>query len=296
VNSTVTRGTIIFLSYGEGPHVAETVFSALSAWRRNHADRDVSLLIYTDRPDDFAGVPVELRAIGDDDLQEWQPAGAYPRRCKTAVVRDAVRTLNHPVALVDSDTWFRRSPHQILDRVVPGRVALHLDEGPLATTNCPVKLEFLADVRNRTFRDSRGVPIAVGRRPGMWNSGVTGIHPADASLLDDALVFLDQLWHAYPAGFFLEQFALSTVVGHAARPQSTADVVYHYWPEVLRGPWRHVLPELLADTADLPPAARAEVLHRHRPRARAGVAVKFAAKQAWRSVGLHTTSVRSSAT
>lgn len=290
------RGTVIFLSYGHGPHVAETVFSVLSAWRRSRADRDVGLLIYTDRPGDFFDVPVATRTITDDDMQRWQPSGAYPRRCKTEVLRDALRTLDHPVALVDSDTWFRRSPRRIIDRVAPGRVALHLDEGPLAATNSPVKHAFLADLRHHTFHDSRGGHLRFGDQVGMWNSGVTGIHPADAVLLDDTLTVVDQLWGAFPQRLFLEQFALSSTVVRATRPQATDDVVYHYWPEVLRRPWHQFLPTLLADTAELPPAARADALHRHRPRSKGRDAARFAAKQALRTLGLRTSGVRSSAT
>lgn len=290
------RGTVVFLSYGRGPHVAETVFSAFSAWRRSRSDRNVRLLVYTDRPDDFLDVPVDIRTITAHELQQWQPPSAYPRRCKTEVLRDALRTLDHPVALIDSDTWFRLSPRRIIDRVAPGRVALHLDEGPLAASNCLVKLAFLADLRDQTFFDSRGGQILVGSGAGMWNSGVTGIHPADATVLDDTLALVDQMWQAFPRGGFLEQFALSATLARTSRPRATDDVVYHYWPEVLRQPWRERLPGLLADTAALAPGARAEVLHRHRPRAQGRAAAKHAAKQAWRSVGLQTRGVRSSAT
>lgn len=289
------RGTVIFLSYGQGPHVAETVFAAFSAWRRCRVDRHVQLLIYTDTPAYFSDVPVDIRTISTGELQHWQPPGAYPRRCKTAVLRDALQTFDHPVAMVDSDTWFRLPPHRILDRVTPGRVALHLDEGPLAASNCPVKRAFVADLPRWTFHDSRGAQIVVSDRDGMWNSGVTGIHPADTALLDDTLTLVDQLWQAFPRRKFLEQFALSATVVRVTRPRPTEDIVYHYWPEVLRQPWRERLPELLADTSGLSPGARAEVLHRHRPRARGHAAARFAAKQALRSVGLQTPGVRSSA-
>jgi hypothetical protein len=292
----VPRGTVIFLSYGQGPHVAETVFSVLSAWRRSRTQRDVGLLVYTDDSGPFIDLPVPVRTITDAELLRWQPPGAYPRRCKPAVISDALRTLDHPVALIDSDTWFRRSPRRIFDRIAPGRVALHVNEGPLGSTNCRMKRDFITGVREQTFHDARGRQIRVAEGDGMWNSGVSGIHPADAHLLDDTVVFLDQLWQTFPQGIFLEQFALSATVARVAKPRATDDIVYHYWLESLRRPWRQRLPELLADTAHLPPGARADVLHHQRPRAQGLEAARFVAKQAWRSLGQETRSVRSSAT
>jgi hypothetical protein len=291
---SVPSATLIFLSYGDGPHVAETMFAAISAWRLTKPE-EVDLVVYTDAPEAFRGIPVRTRTITGKELRHWQPRHSYPRRCKPFVVRDALQRFGRPAALVDSDTWFRRPPRLIFDRVGPGRVALHLDEGPLASSNSQAKRDLAHDLIGDTLRaGDRTVTV----RPGvqMWNSGVTGIHPVDAAILDDTVEILDHLWQEYPKAMFLEQFALTRAVELRAVPCRTDDIVYHYWLDSLRRPWRQRLPGLLEGTRDMTPESRAHALHRHRPRVTGRNAVRLQAKRAWRQLGLPTSSVRSSAT
>lgn len=299
-SSAATGRTLVYLSYGAGPQTDEAVYALLSAHRARRGDARTGLLLYTDQPRAFTGLPVEVREVSAAELDDWAGPDGYLHRRKTQVLRDALARQGHPIAFVDSDTWFRRPAAELFARVGPGAVALHLREGRLLDSNSPAKHALSAHVAGRTFAGAGagagGQPLVLEPNATMWNSGVVGIDPADAPLLDAALSLVDQVWAGYRGSHDVEQFALGQVLERSVRVTESADVVYHYWPAPVRDPWRARLPGLLADTAGLPVDERAEVLHRHRPRPAGVAALRFAAKQVYRSTGRATPGVRSSCT
>jgi len=292
---SVTLGTLVFLSYGAGAHVAEAEYAILSAWRASRGS-PIRLLLYTDTPARYDGLPVDIRMISAAELEAWQGPGGYHHRRKAEVIRDALRAEGHPIAFVDSDTWFRKPASQVFDRIAPGQVALHLLEGRLLDSNSPDKHALSRHVTSNPLVDLRGQPLTIDANAAMWNSGVAGIHTADANLLDESLNLIDQIWVGYQGSHDVEQFALGQVAERRARIVETSDIVYHYWPKFLRDSWKRRLPDLLAATATLPLDERADVLHHERPRARGKQLMKYAVKQGLRAAGRPPTSVRSSAT
>ena len=288
--------TLVYLSYGRGPQTSEAVNAVLSAHRARRDGDGIGVLLYTDQPQEFTGLPVEIRELTAQELDDWQGPDRYVHRRKTMVMIDALARQQHPIAFVDSDTWFRRPAAELFARIAPGSAALHLAEGRLRESNSPAKHALAAHVAGLQLTDLAGRPLQLDPDPMMWNSGVTGIHPADGRLLDETLHVIDQIWAGYRDSHDVEQFALGQVLEHAVRINETADVVYHYWPAHVRDPFRARLPALLAETAALPVAERAEVLHRNRPRPAGRDAVKFAVKQLYRAAGRSTPGVRSSCT
>ena len=87
--------TLVYLSYGQGGHVGETVFSILSAFHRaGPGPRDFGIVVYTDddRPLQ-AALPSILPKLQDANWVEearrvyaHRPRPRLRRRCRLAVV------------------------------------------------------------------------------------------------------------------------------------------------------------------------------------------------------------------
>ncbi|WP_146905766.1 hypothetical protein [Cellulomonas aerilata] len=287
---------LIFLSYGGQPkNIAETTYAVLSARRAVGADRDIDLVLYTDRPDLYADLPAELRTITPAELTRWAGPDGYAHRRKIAVLDDALTSLQVPVALVDSDTWFRRPAARLFERIAPGRTVMHLREGNLDEGREPDQA-VAAQLDGMTCTRLDGGVHTLTRDMPMWNSGVVGIHPHDGHLVREAMHLTDQLYPAHRDFFTLEQLAVSCFLDTGTDVSASSDVVYHYWHDIVRAPFDAALPSLLERTASLPLPQRLEVLHRHRPRLRGRDRAKFLARELLRASGRRTKSVRSSAT
>ena len=120
--------------------------------------------------------------------------------------------------------------------------------GPAAATEIgrrkadQVTAAAISDVVDRnSFQDLSGRPFKISPDAPMWNSGVLGLHSSDAHLLEEALNLIDQMWpkvqdaplpvhhvEQFASGYFLERTRIS----------ESHDIVYHYWPEYLRVPFR----------------------------------------------------------
>jgi hypothetical protein len=127
-----------------------------------------------------------------------------------------------PVAFVDTDTFFTQSPARLFDRVGPQESLMHDFEYAIGDSS--LWSGFVAQVG--TGIEMEGVPISP--RSPMYNSGVIGVHPANAGLLETTLAVMDRL-HAMAPIFNVEQFALGVVLGGKSKLATCPEVLAHYW-------------------------------------------------------------------
>jgi hypothetical protein len=168
----------------------------------------------------------------------WTGPDGYKHRLKLCVLRDALATLRGHVALVDTDTYFLRSPMQLFRRIGPGQSVLHRKEGHLDKWNATPLADHLASTPAPLSLDGRRWNCTADRP--MGNSGVLGLHPKDATLADEIL--LDQLLQ--PVRFHgTEQFAAGVVLMERTRLSESADIVFHCWLMDSRLPFRALLNE-----------------------------------------------------
>jgi hypothetical protein len=202
------------------------------------------------------------------------------------VVRDALERYEGPTALLDGDTYFRRSPWRLFDRIGPGRTAMHVREGLLDRLPGENHAELAAVLQaGGPWTDLAGRPLTLTASEPMWNSGVVGVDPADRRLIDEAIHLTDQLCSRLRM-HTLEQFALGIVLGRATRLREALDVVFHYWDRAFRDPFHEQLPQLLAQHASLPLAERARRCHACRPRPTVRSRVRTRVTRWLRTVGL----------
>lgn len=247
----IMADTLLYLVYGQETYVREARYSLLSAFAQA-ADSDAAIrhVVYTDRPDDFSDIDVEVVPIDAATQAEWRGAEDYPFRVKMCVQRDALSRFGGKVAFIDTDTYFRANPALIFARISPGRSVMHVAEGRLGEIASIDFAALRAVVGEHVFFDQGGMPVLIDGEAMMWNSGVVGLDSTDARLLDEAIAMIDQMCRipAARAVNQIEQFATGIYLSHNTSVSEAMDVVFHYWPHDIKAAFRTRLPQILADS------------------------------------------------
>jgi hypothetical protein len=215
---------IAYLLYGDARHYErELAFSALGALGFLRDDpRGIRLCLVTDRPELQFELGWGRIALDPAELAEWTRDGRCIHRAKLFALQKALSELKMPVALVDTDTCFIDHPAKLFEHVGPGRSVMHAYEYAIDQTQLWWPL--LAALGDREYVS--GYRVA-GDSP-MFNSGVIGLHPQDAGLIQGAVALLDALDEITPV-FNAEQFAIGTVLRQHTDLETAERVVRHYW-------------------------------------------------------------------
>ena len=255
---------LLYMSYGRDCYHQETMFSILSARRFMTGGEAWRPLVYTDRPADYEWLDVEVHELTPTLMHEWIGEG-YPFRRKVACILDVLESGVGKLAFLDGDTYFKKDPRHLFDRIGPGRACLHLRELRLArragTAGPVLERLFSKDL----VRDAADRPVRLRPREAMWNSGVIGVDAADADKVRAALRLIDDVWEHEQSVHTLEQFALGHVLAAEARLSESDDLVFHYWHNRQRAPFLARLPDLLAHARRMPLSEAAEWSYRQRP-------------------------------
>jgi len=225
--------SLLYICYGNNPlyllEMSYSVVSAVQAARRaGEAPPHILLLAepHNLRPD----LPVESVAVDAATTRAWQLGGRFHFAFKLHALRAALARTGGPVVLIDNDTIFRAPPSALFARVGPGRSLLHVDEGPVrAVPEGAALVELLA-------RPGRVPEVYPTPETHMFNSGITGVDPADAATVDAAIDLVGALLDRGEV-FTLEQLSISAVLAARTRVAFADDLVEHYWSGARR--WYH---------------------------------------------------------
>jgi hypothetical protein len=291
--------TILYLCYGDGPQIDETRFSLMSAFRFGSPETcDHQFVVYTENPGQFAGLGVKIVELDAATLDAWLGRDGYAHRRKTMTIVNAMRRFPGSVVFVDCDTYFLKPPAALFSKLGHGRTRLHILEGRLIESRNAANRMLSEIVAAHTFFDLNGREFTICPDAAMWNSGVLGIDSRDARLMDETLNLIDQMWplvkNAPVAIHHVEQFATGYFFGTSQISESH-DIVYHYWPESVRLPFRKRLPALLAIAADASPAERGKLIFCERPRTDYLWKLKIGMRTGLRRLGLRVPGIRCSA-
>jgi hypothetical protein len=257
---------LLYISYGAGLHEQETIFSLLSAWRwAPPGTDDLRFLVYTDHPPAYADLPVAVEFIPTEQWVEWSGPTRFNHRRKILALQHAFQKYSAPTVLLDGDTWFRKPPQSLLDRIGTGRTIMHLNEGRLTGISSPIIRGMSALLQQNLFFGPGGRALSIAPDSSIWNAGVVGLDPSDSHLLDDVLLLTDQLC-AKSNLHILEQFAFSHVLEQGTKLAEAGDIIFHYWPPYLHDPFRRKLPKVLAECSHLSLKRQAEFCYARRPR------------------------------
>lgn len=206
------RPQLVYLAFGAEIYQFEAIFSIASAFARC-TQRDWDIQVFTDAPGLYADLPVVVREI----LPQWKGPHSYHFRIKHAALQEVLR--EHEVAaLVDTDTFFRKSPQKLFERVRPGHLLCNsigsklVDSGHSAT--------FLAELERNGLLD------AALRQT---NSGVIGLHVADSSVLERSISLMDEHYSAAMGVYTFEEICLALAAHGRLALRECPDLLHHYW-------------------------------------------------------------------
>ncbi|TXR56398.1 hypothetical protein [Quadrisphaera setariae] len=278
---------LVYISFGQGRHVDEVRFSVQTAARHleTSGGRRWQIDVWTDTPRLWKDLPVEVVEVAPEQVDAWMGPHRYVWRSKIEVLRAALeRSEGGRCLYVDGDTWWRRSPSVVFDRIGPGRSVMHLREGRPPAPEVAA-LEHVLQRYQPVDTSGRAWVFPPDRDS--WNAGVIGLDPADAVVCAEVALLTDQLLEHGFGDHSHTSEQLAFAVGLAARTtvSESRDAVVHYWPSEMREPFGAALAEArAADGVDQ------DVLFTRlwdqRPRPSAQRAAKDTAKRLLRRVGV----------
>lgn len=242
----------------------EIIYSLHSAYRfLPPARSDYRFVIYSHPECDFNGLRSEVVRYDPQQLQDWAGPHNFRWRIKVKTLQDALQRYGESTVLIDGDTYFRKSPERLFDRIRPGHAILHMREGRVCDLEDKAHQDLSRVLSNATIGDrTTGNPIRATNA--MWNAGVVGLHPSDAHLMENIVDLTDRIIAEEPI-ITAEQFAFSYCLATQTKLRPCDDVVYHYWNMLYRRPFRQRMTDALLSTKGMPEAERAEQLYAIRP-------------------------------
>ena len=120
---------LIYLSYGQGPHIDELVYSVLSALHHLvGGSGGFRIVVYTDDSAAFGELPVHLELLSEKVLAEWAGPCDFNHRRKIFAIKNALEKFGDRLIYCDADTFFVKHPKKAFARVRPGHTLMHIGE------------------------------------------------------------------------------------------------------------------------------------------------------------------------
>ena len=245
---TGSANTLLYLLYGDSrEYHLELTYSIVSAVRHLTPAENVRIVLMTDRDGRRDDLPVEHLIFTADEFAGWTDNGRYKHAAKGHAYLAALDHLRGKVALVDTDTYFRRSPSELFKRI-SSTALMHADEGTLED-QWPGYWDKIVEHFGTSGLD--GFRITPKSR--MFNSGVIGTcSEYHRERLNHVPLLIDRMFEVDPRVHNIEQFAYSLALGNFGI-NSCKDVLRHYFGYERRFVhWRldGMFPEFTRETFD----------------------------------------------
>jgi hypothetical protein len=241
---------LVYLVVGPSTALAlQARYSALSAlaFLNNYCTIHIS----TDQPHAFHNLAprIQISPIAPPS----SPTEIF--KLKISLVRDfAQRFLHDPILFLDADTFFFSNPFPILNALSSAIPVLHRSEYRIASHPTGQMRRFRRSLSRAGLAST--IPTAE-----MWNSGVIGLPPGHAHLMDNALATYAQLAPHTPKKYLAEQFAVSHALTSLREPHAADACIFHYWFQ--KSAYTAAISDRLAACQSLPLDAAAAELHAH---------------------------------
>jgi hypothetical protein len=245
-----TKPIILYIAYGPSHLHKQVILSILTLYYFLNKEGElekINLIIYTDDKEIFeknlAGISINFEIITPKIIQDYRGHFNHIHRLKIAVIRHCFQKHESNILYVDGDTYFLKSPCELINKISNDISIFHAKEFELieGASDSQVKaiglgydpLNFLRSVikKNNSSLQEKEYEIEVNTQ--MWNAGVLGISVDNSVLLDDVLQLTDQI--SKKSSYFLaEQFAFSHILGKKTTLIPSGEFIYHYWPPDLK--------------------------------------------------------------
>ena len=198
----------VIVAYGDqiGYHHGAK-FQILSAWQKWYSEPHVGVCVVTDKPELFKDYPVRLIQITEQEAYHWSLNGTQHFGIKLRALEKAILTSEIDVSLLlDTDTYWKKNPRTLANRIKPNHAVMFCDEGQVKGT------KNLSINRFNEGLENREIPWAntnyrLSSLSRMYNSSIIGLHKDNIDLLARAFELFSAL-EPHVEAHTVEQFSL----------------------------------------------------------------------------------------
>ena len=223
---------LIYCVYDSDKHLREARFSILTAlhYLESAAD-EYRIVVYTTQPRIFSSFPVTIEPLDQAIVKSWRGEIDFQFRTKIMAMITVMDRYPGSTMLLDSDTYFAKSPRGLLGLLKPGVSIMDRFDGRIF--HVPAHIDFAHDLKrafpNLTIPLPGGDEFQVSEADSeMWVAGIVGLHLQDRKLLDRILQVCDAIYPHFPHTF-VEQFSFTEVLRQNTRLIPARPTINHYW-------------------------------------------------------------------
>jgi hypothetical protein len=217
----VAKLRILYLAVG--PHEAlhaQARYAMLSAlaW----GDGEELIHLHTDSPERYQSL-VELapRRIAIERAEMTAPNSIF--EFKLSIIQQTARQFHDDAILFcDADTFFTRPYADLSARILGGDLIMHRREYDVAAHPTPQMRKFRHALRNAGLAGAT-------TDAAMWNSGVAGLPPGNAEIVENALRTFARLSPHTKKQYLAEQYSLSRSLASRGPITPAENWIFHYW-------------------------------------------------------------------
>jgi hypothetical protein len=211
---------LVYLVYGDNrDYRLEAKYSILSAILKS-SDNLPRILLYTDKPDEFKGWPVEVIFLDQDRIQEWLGQCGFIHRIKAEAVRHALRLAGASI-FIDTDTFFVDSPIKLFVRMEKAGWIVDEIEARWGDWHD----QSLYHIASGWLREEHGIKDDLP----LINSGVLGFYHHQSEIMDKAIRFIDEIYPKAKGNHVIEQFSIGVAAYGLPQPEQAHGIVRHYY-------------------------------------------------------------------
>lgn len=217
-----SRPQLVYLAFGPATYHQEACFSIVSALAHlpSIADPAIDIHVYTDNAEPYGKLPVTVHLLDEATRTAWNQPHGYHFRSKHVLMRQVLQQYPQAV-LIDTDTFFRKSPLQLFQRVKPGTLLCNsIDARYGHNPQCLLYTNLLDILKSRGLADTQMSLI---------NSGVIGLCAEDAQVLYRSIAMMDEFYPLARTAYTLEEFCLAVAAYRNLELAECTDVIHHYW-------------------------------------------------------------------
>jgi heptosyltransferase III len=206
----IQRKVLLYIVYGDDQAYYDGAIFSFLTFRNWMIDSDqIEVVVLTEKPEKFAGYPVNVIAISDVQKNEWSLSGAYHFRIKNrglAFVIDKLKLKRFDkILFFDTDTYFHKSPLPLFDLIQSNQALFYLNEGLIySRKRFFVYVEYLEGKKIEIDGES----YKLSKKSALWGSLMVGITANMRPSLDWADKLMLKFFDLVPS-HTIEPFALS---------------------------------------------------------------------------------------
>lgn len=214
--------TFVYIDYGVSENIHLELRYSLSTLLDQGRSLNIDVVVYTDKPDVYADLPVRTVDITPKVL-EFSRQGLYYHRIKPCVLLEEMRANSRPCVLLDTDTFVRAGFIERLSSALDGRSAamdVYYGLDPY-----PEIAGFTAVLPHAgPYRYDPGEAVC-------YNSGLVAVNPGrHIQAVEDSVALIDALLDDARSLFTIEQIALSECFRmHGVQVKTMRPLLQHYY-------------------------------------------------------------------